>query len=78
MITSQRVYNFKEKKLKEKSRRVLSKRVEFEPKRVIQLKEVGGLTKTTLYGSYEFVIHVPSEYDYRFSSRRYVTIRLHS
>ena len=38
---------------------------------MIQLKEVGGLTKTTLYGSYEFVIHVPSEYDYRFSSRRY-------
>ena len=40
-------------------------------KRKIYIKDIGGLTKTRPPSkSMEFAVHVPSHYDYRFSSAR--------
>lgn len=41
-------------------------------KRTIQIKEIGGMTKTVppSKSTTEFTVHVPSEYDYRFLSNR--------
>jgi len=55
VITNQAVYNVHKKEIK----------------RQIQIKEIGGLTRTVAPSkSEEFTIHVPSSYDYRFSSAR--------
>lgn len=55
VITNQAVYNIHKK----------------ECKRQIHIRDIGGLTKTNPPSkSQEFVIHVPSSYDYRFSSTR--------
>ena len=50
IITETKVYNFKKKAVK----------------RAIQIEAIEGVSKTTLPGSKEFTLHIPSEYDYRF------------
>ena len=64
LITDQKLYNFKKR----------SKTFASLPctalKRAILLSKISGVTKSLFEGSKEFVIHVPSEYDYRFSSDR--------
>ena len=52
IITDLKIYNIKKKQVK----------------RIIGIESIEGLSKTTLPGSKEFTIHVPSEYDYRFVS----------
>ena len=41
-------------------------------KRAIKLEAVTAITKSKSPESHEFVIHVPSQYDYRFDSERYI------
>merc|ERR1712060_848267 len=55
-ITDKAIYNIHKKKIK----------------RVIQHSEIGGITKTvpSSRNVTEFTIHVPSSYDYRFSSEK--------
>jgi hypothetical protein len=53
-ITNEKIYNIKKQKVK----------------RMILIHKVGGITKTLISGKTEFIIHVPSEYDYRFVSDR--------
>jgi hypothetical protein len=50
IITDLKIYNIKKKATK----------------RVIGIETIEGISKTTLPGSKEFTIHIPSEYDYRF------------
>ena len=52
VITSNFVYNLKKKSVKRK----------------IALIEIGGVSKSLASNSSEFVIHVPKEYDYRYTS----------
>lgn len=54
LITDKYIYNLKKKSLK----------------RRINLLSVGATTISESKESQEFVIHVPSEYDYRYSSKR--------
>jgi len=55
LITNKFIYNLKKKSLKRK----------------ISLLNVGATTVSESKDSNEFVIHVPSEYDYRYSSTKY-------
>lgn len=50
IVTDLKIFNIKKKAVK----------------RVIGIDQIEGISKTTLPGSKEFTIHVPSEYDYRF------------
>ena len=54
IITDLKIYNIKKKAVK----------------RVIAIDSIEGISKTTLPGSKEFTLHVPSEYDYRFVSEQ--------
>jgi len=54
VITDEKIYNLKKTKVK----------------RAILISKLGGITKTLLNGKPEFVVHIPSEYDYRFISER--------
>jgi len=54
VVTKERVFNIKKNKVK----------------RIIQIKTLGGISKTTIPGKIEFTLHVPSEYDYRFHSEK--------
>lgn len=56
VVTRERIYNIKKDKIK----------------RIIQIKTLGGVSKTTKPGKYEFTLHIPTEYDYRFCSEKYV------
>ena len=56
MITSARLYNFREKK----GKKML--------KRAIPISSIGGVSKSLSKKSNEFVIHVPEQYDYRYQS----------
>ena len=56
VITNEKVYNFKKTKIK----------------RAIHIQKISGITKTLVQGKSEFVVHVLSEYDYRFLSDRYI------
>ena len=55
-ITDRAIYNIHKKKIK----------------RVIEINDVGGITKTVPPSrcSTEFTVHVPSSYDYRFSTEK--------
>ena len=53
-ISNEAIYNIKKLKVMRK----------------IPIFKIGGISKTTTPGKYEFTIHVPSEYDYRFISER--------
>jgi len=55
VITNKFVYNLKKKSLKRK----------------INLKNITAITSSLNKESQEFVLHVPSEYDYRYTSPRY-------
>ncbi len=52
VVTKERVFNIKKNKVK----------------RIIQIKTLGGVSKTTQQGKNEFTLHIPTEYDYRFHS----------
>jgi hypothetical protein len=52
VVTRERVFNIKKNKVK----------------RIIQIKTLGGVSKTTQAGKNEFTLHIPTEYDYRFHS----------
>jgi hypothetical protein len=56
VVTRERIYNIKKDKIK----------------RIIQIKSLGGISKTVKPGKMEFTLHIPSEYDYRFSSEKYL------
>lgn len=49
VITNLNLYNFKKKKLR----------------RVVEIKDLAGLTKSLVEGNKEFVVHVKQDYDYR-------------
>lgn len=55
-ITNNGLYNIHKKKIK----------------RVIQIQDIGGITKTVppSRNAQEFTVHVPNSYDYRFSSEK--------
>lgn len=55
-ITNNAIYNIHKKKIK----------------RVIQIAEMGGISKTVppSRNATEFTVHVPTSYDYRFSSEK--------
>ncbi len=55
MITSESIYNIKDKK------KVM---------RTIHIVKIEGVSKALMNNSKEFTIHIPSEYDYRFISDR--------
>ena len=58
VITSAKLYNFREKNGK------------YYLKRVIPIPSVGGVTKSLSKKCSEFVIHVPEQYDYRYQSEK--------
>ncbi len=55
VVTKERIYNIKKDKIK----------------RIIQIRTLGGISKTVKPGKMEFTLHIPSEYDYRFCSEKY-------
>lgn len=57
-MTNEKMYNIKSTKIK----------------RQIPISKMGGISKTLVPGSKEFTIHVRNEYDYRFSSEKYLLI----
>ena len=56
VITSEYIYNIKTSK----------------PKRKIPIHLLGGISKTMTGVKIEFTLHVPTQYDYRFLSEKYV------
>ena len=58
IITAQKIYNIKTLMVSKSTKMMRS----------IYISKLGGISKTTLPGSKEFTIHVPTEYDYRFCS----------
>jgi len=57
VITSEYIYNIKTSK----------------PKRKIPIHLLGGISKTMTGVKIEFTLHVPTQYDYRFLSEKYVS-----
>ena len=56
VVTSENVYNIKK----------------YKTKRRIPIHLLGGISKTTVGTKIEFTLHIPTQYDYRFLSEKYL------